>query len=420
MNRRLILLVGSLVANVALALLLLQNPAPPPPPVENIPEATTVAAPLPAQRSEKKTVTNPVAPETPAFHWAQIESDDYKEYIARLRAFGVPERTVRDIIIADVQKLYRPKLAALRPKKSANTNFWENRNLGGPYAQLSSEQRAEMAALQKEQKNLVETLLGKNVYQEMASDSGMPDWTERMFGPLQPEQREKALAIQQRMQEAVQDLYIKAGYMIDQETQNEVRALRKKSREELATVLSPEQIEQYELRSSDVASNMRYQLGPFAPDEQEFRAVFRYKQAQEDLNPVRSFDDEPSRPTPDEMKARQLKQKEIDDALAQSLGPDRLKEFKLLDDGNYRNLFESGVPKESILKLADMKQSTEDAARRIRSDKSLTPQQRNEALQAVRAETEKELVTLLGERRAKAFPNSGGYWIRNLSPPMIR
>src|SRR4051794_24427653 len=60
---------------------------------------------------------------TNQFQWAQLESEDYHEYIARLRKIGCPEETIRDIIIADVDKLFAPRVAALRP----NTNeprYW--------------------------------------------------------------------------------------------------------------------------------------------------------------------------------------------------------------------------------------------------------------------------------------------------------
>ena len=40
------------------------------------------------------------------FRWSQIESSDYRIYIANLRRVGCPERTVRDIIKADVESLY--------------------------------------------------------------------------------------------------------------------------------------------------------------------------------------------------------------------------------------------------------------------------------------------------------------------------
>jgi hypothetical protein len=86
-----------------------------------------------------------------------LESEDYKEYIARLRSFGVPEKIIRDVIMADVQKLYRPRFAALRPpKKPANPNFWETRNQGFyPNRDQTKEQREQTRALQKEQAELI-------------------------------------------------------------------------------------------------------------------------------------------------------------------------------------------------------------------------------------------------------------------------
>src|SRR4051794_39188653 len=46
---------------------------------------------------------------TNRFHWRQLESADYEQYMANLRAAGCPGRTVRDIIVADVRKLYALK-----------------------------------------------------------------------------------------------------------------------------------------------------------------------------------------------------------------------------------------------------------------------------------------------------------------------
>jgi hypothetical protein len=40
------------------------------------------------------------------FRWSQLESSDYRVYVANLKAIGCPEQTVRDIIQADVEGLY--------------------------------------------------------------------------------------------------------------------------------------------------------------------------------------------------------------------------------------------------------------------------------------------------------------------------
>ena len=38
--------------------------------------------------------------------WTSVESQDYREYIANLRAIGCPEETVRDIIIAEERQSF--------------------------------------------------------------------------------------------------------------------------------------------------------------------------------------------------------------------------------------------------------------------------------------------------------------------------
>jgi hypothetical protein len=43
------------------------------------------------------------------FSWSQLESADYPIYIANLRSIGCPERTLREIIKADVADLYAQK-----------------------------------------------------------------------------------------------------------------------------------------------------------------------------------------------------------------------------------------------------------------------------------------------------------------------
>ena len=69
------------------------------------------------------TVTNTVAV-TNDFRWAQLESEDYRAYITRLRSIGCPEQTIRDIVIADVDKLLAPKMQAANPRVR-DVKFWQ-------------------------------------------------------------------------------------------------------------------------------------------------------------------------------------------------------------------------------------------------------------------------------------------------------
>src|SRR5690349_16842132 len=47
------------------------------------------------------------------FLWSEIESPDYRRYIANLRSISCPEQTIRDIIVADVHNLYAPDCSQL-------------------------------------------------------------------------------------------------------------------------------------------------------------------------------------------------------------------------------------------------------------------------------------------------------------------
>ena len=351
------------------------------------------------------------------FRWSQLEAADYKEYIARLRAFGVPEKVVRDIIIADINKLFRPRYAALLPpKKPKNEKFWENRNWGynGGREQATKDQREQTRELQKEQAELIKELLGANVHEEIAKESGYSDWTERMFGSLPKEARDKVSEMQQRFQEEQSDFYAKVDGHIDQDSQAELAAIRKKFRAELATVLTPEQLEDYELRNSETAQRMKWELSSFDPDEKEFRAIHAHKQASEELDVARNNEDKPL--TPDEQKELQKKRKELEASLADKLGTNRVAEYKLMEQYEYRNLLDAGVPKESVFKIPDIKKEAEAAANKLRKDKTLTDEQRNAALRDIKNETTKALSEMLGERRANYYQQSGGWWLRNLAP----
>lgn len=46
---------------------------------------------------------------TESFRWSRLESTNYHVYVANLRQVGCPERTIRDIIAADVDAIYAPR-----------------------------------------------------------------------------------------------------------------------------------------------------------------------------------------------------------------------------------------------------------------------------------------------------------------------
>jgi hypothetical protein len=61
-----------------------------------------------------------------SFRWSQLESSDYRVYVANLRLIGCPERTLRDIIEADVESLYSARRRELHSPEN-DSGPWSRR-----------------------------------------------------------------------------------------------------------------------------------------------------------------------------------------------------------------------------------------------------------------------------------------------------
>jgi hypothetical protein len=87
------------------------------------PRAATTSAPeITVAPAESLVPTQPtlIAPKPDPFRWSQIESTDYRTYVANLRGIGCPEQTIRDIVTADVDEaFYVPKREELKQKEPA-------------------------------------------------------------------------------------------------------------------------------------------------------------------------------------------------------------------------------------------------------------------------------------------------------------
>jgi hypothetical protein len=418
MNFRLLLLLVCLAGNVLLAAVLVRHGSNPP--RAATPTATISTAANPVSSETPQPDAPPVADNAaaPDFQWSQIAAPDLAIYIAQLRAFGTPEPKVREIIFGVVESIYRPRRGALRPpvKKAVEDKFWERRRFYGWAQPGTKEQRTQLRALQKEETDLLKSLFGPDVYEQMAKDSGGINWMEKQYGFIPKELREQVQEIEQEMNDDKQAIYAQNDGSFDPYQQSDLRKVEKKYHDELAKILTPEQLLEWDLRHSDTANQLKNNLSAFDPNEDEFRALFQYQQAKDGLNPPPDPDSDAPALTADERKALAEKQKALDDQLALAVGTNRVAEYKLEQDYGYRSLIESGVPKASVFQLDDMKKQAQDAANKIRKDKTLSPEDRTAALAAIRAETQAGISGLLDDKQLKRYTSQGGYWINNIAP----
>lgn len=405
MNIR-VLLILSLCANLALGGYLLFKSRAAAAKPEAVAETVDPAALRKSGKADAKTVTVTV-PVTTALDWRVVESEDYKKYIANLRAIGCPEETIRDIIIADVNKLFEARKKELTGSSTNKFQFWKTGNF---FADMFNEEKLQQhRQLAKEKQALLKELLGVEVAEKPDIMGGMNPF-ETMLDFLPAEKQTALMNLEQdfaaKMMKRMKDAQRNPGLL---------RELQAEKDAELAKIMSPQEKEEYDLRMSQTAMVMRMSMSDFQPSEQEFRDIFRAR---------KKFDDEfsvmgmPASSKPEDRERRDVAQKQLDADIKNILGEDRFREYKYDRDLASSSLNdvvkEHNVPKQQAYKVFDLKAAAQEQAAAIRKDQSLTPEQRQAALDAVQQETRRAVNDVLGSAAGDAYFDKGS-WLRNLN-----
>ena len=251
------------------------------------------------------------------FSWSEIESDDYQKYIANLRAIGCPEQTIRDIIVADVNQLYAGK--------SATGN-------------LAVEQRN---VLEAEQRSLLTRLLGVD-WETANLQAYKPHVPLPLDGPVLGLLSDKTKAAVQEIAARTQakiQAYEHSQHQAQQKTDPaELAKIEQTERDELASILTPQQLEELLFRFSATAAVWRDQLGQlnyFNATTDEFRNLFH---ATDGIDQQISLLGDKNNPAVQQQLLALLQQREA--TIKSALTPQRYAEYVKLQDPSYQAALE--------------------------------------------------------------------------------
>ncbi len=423
MNAKL-LLVFSVVVNVALGVAYFKKeaaaPAASPPPPATVgsvapAHAASVAGPKLKTQIVVQTVTNTAVQK---IDWRMVESADYRQYITNLRAIGCPDETIRDLITADVTKLYEARFKALRPGGTNKFEYWKPGM--AMFKEMADETQVEKRqALSREKRALLTELLGSAPEEkpDLMAMFGGGNPFERMLDFLPSGKQTQAMEIEQKFAAKLMKSMDGGGFG-DADGMKNMLKVQKEKEAELAKLLTPAELEDYNLRMSQTANMMRFQLTSFAPSEQEYRDVFKVK---------KRFDDEYGfAGVPPTDKAEREKydaaKKELETQLKQTLGETRYADYERAQDYVYQGLFrfteKQQLSRDAANKVFDMKKVAEEQAKKIRNDSALSSEQRQAALAGIRTETETAVTGVLGPQGYEAFKKASqaSNWLKQLSP----
>lgn len=331
--------------------------------------------------------------------WQDIESSDFPTFIRNLRLVGCPEATIRDIVVSEVDELFARRRAT--NSVSASQQWWR----ATPDPDVTERAQARRDALENERRALLTELLGPQWDSGLAAietpgspvilDGPIlgelsPD-TQRALREIERDSRESLRAYRAAMQES--------GRRVDPA---EVAEMERHTREELAKLLTPAQFEEYQLRYSATASQLRRGLNGFDPTPEEFRRMFGSTEAL-----TQQIDELGSSTDPATTQRRDDWEHKRDLALREALGTERYEYYRLSQDPTFRRAREAaeelGASPETAVGLYQISRETDAERQRILADAALSVDEQSKRLASVDQERLTALRKLLGEERFRRF-----------------
>ena len=355
-------------------------------------------------------------PPPPEFSWRQVESEDYQEYIANLRSIGCPEQTIRDIIVADVNKLYAARENALKKKPEPGPD--------GAVAETPAqelERLRQLRAVQQEKRWVVKELLDVDLPLDLLPSSGSRDYHafEVALSSLPAEKRDAVQFLQEdywKKSDALKEMHEKKK---TPEFVAEYRQLNDSLRQELAKLLTPQELEDYDIRTSATAKQLGAALATyFRPSESEFRQIYRAKTEYEDaIQQLSALTASPAGPVegadPKVLaqqraaerqaleQARASAQARLDEQIKSALGDERYSEYQRSQDRPYDLLarlgMRYGLPQEKVLEAYEFQKSF--AAPPGDGSPQGTPANRAD----LQRQLNEQLTAILGEQAARGY-----------------
>lgn len=393
------LIAGSLVLNAALVGGLLFRPSLAPARVQTFVAryfGTTAPSVKPAVPAPSR------APAPRANRWELLHSDDPATYVARLRAAGFPASLIRALVTAEISARFEERFRAIQ-EPDPNTPFWKMRP---NYYMMGDARMAEYGQLQRERANLLRDVFKDDFF---ASDD-VTAAQRRQYGALSRSKIDALQRIEDDYNEMIAAVRASTNGIFLPEDREKLALLAREKRADLATVLAPGELADYEMRTSPITNFLRTRLGEFDPSEAEFRALFQAQQAINDKFQGR-FDSVA-------YEARNELQNAYYDQLHAALGDKRYADYLRETSGEFAQLkrivqLQSLTP-DTALVAYNLRFDVERESNRIFDDPTLDTAAKRAALKAVAENTRSRVTATLGPIGGAEYLKIADPWLRNV------
>jgi hypothetical protein len=341
--------------------------------------------------------------------WAAIRSTDWKQYVKNLRGAGCPEETVRDIIFAEVNKSYAARWRSTNGDDGKK--YWVSKREGW----WGHTKQKQFNVLEREKKELIQELLGVDAdaqlrkYLVLNYDASIEV---RQLDFLPADRKDKINQALDKDDKAIQAVWLKQepGGSLPQAAQHELNVVMQQRKDDLAKMLSSAELEEYDLRNSPLAKDLRRQLYGFDATEKEFRGIFEAQKALHDKFadiPYNSNDDKTS-------EARAVAAETAEKQIRDALGEKRYGDYLRAKSTQYQQLLsftdEFELSKDIANQAYEIIERAGERLKQLQEDTNLSAEQRQARVAAVEEETDEALIKAMGEKGFKYYKKNYGGW----------
>ena len=394
-----LLLAASIAANAALVATVALRPAAPADETATTAASPVAARPVAAAASGPRPQTKDIV--------ASLNSAEPDNLHAVLTAAGVDPELIRTLVSSRIRQRYAARRSALWHEQYRPDEWWKSQ--GDYYSPERMEIRLRQKQITDEMNAEIERLLGP------APARGLSAWEQRRYGDLPPDKVRELRLIEQDYRELIGGINSEARDFRLPSDAEEINFLKEEQQRDLASILSPEELQAYQLRNSSTASSLRHTMTRMNATEQEFRLIH-------DLR--REFDEAHSTSGPGDRDkafwdARRQAEAALDEQLKATLGQQRFLDYKLAQDGGYRQLVGAterfGLPPDTPAKTYALRQDIPGEATRIAENQDLTPAQKKAAITRLAEQARDRVTALYGADLADHVLDTRGMrWIKQL------
>lgn len=339
-----------------------------------------------------------------------LKANNVESLRTLLRDAGVPEDTVRRIVSSAIWSRYHDRIKALQPKPDPNKPWWKNEP--GWYGNnMSREDRAELRRLQREASDEVTRVLGPDPSQ----GSGNP-WMDARLAFLPEAKRKDFQEIEQDYQDLIQEAQQEMqGFSLPSDAEK-IRYLQEEKKRDLAAILTPQELADYDLRMSPTAQQLRWKMSRFEGSEDEYRKIFALQQSFDATHQIDAWGNPIGR-SPEDWQKRNEATKQLNAQIKEALGAERYGDYIRAQHHEYQQLAAAtkrlALPPETATRIFNLRHDISAESLRIADNATFTSEQKHQQIAALVEKTRDQVRTALGAEAGEVYLKGGMNWLSN-------